>query len=135
MLTIIKQPDQFLFDCGLHIVQGLACIDNRKSLRFRLREGEVALSDTRVKLGFLNLQPIGRTPATGPVHTDLRWCIQQNRQVRLQVLLNPIGECIDGVLLESTSTALISATGVGKAIANYPLTALQSRLDRIVNMQ
>ena len=135
MLILFIQPVRDFLDCHLHLVQGLARVDDGKSLRLRISQGKISFPNPGVKVGFFDLEPISGTPAPCPVHADLCRRIEQYRQVGLQFPLHPIRECIDLILIEPTPIALLGPARVRKSVAYHPPAGLERRPDGIADMQ
>jgi len=93
---------------------------------------EVCLSDTLVKIDTFLFElvqdPIGQHDTLAG---NVEWQIEQQGQVRLQVLVHPMFQNQKLGAIETPPTTLIGVGRIAEAVADHPLTASQCRFDKL----
>src|SRR5262249_5526513 len=106
-------------------------------------DGQVGVENPLVKGAILLFKAVFirfRTPrllniaAAGAADAECRIGEHKNSQVRLQIVAQELVELQDGGAAKFAASTLVSNTGVGEAIGNYPLAAMQCGKNQLIDM-
>src|SRR5471030_2731482 len=121
----IKYGHQLKLDLG----DGLGRIDDAEALRELGGAAQILAARGEEEIGLLLLEFVERTRGVEAGARHVQRHVEQERQIRLQIRMNPLFQRFHLAEIHAAAGALIGEAGVGEAVGNDPVATRQGRLD------